>query len=262
MFYYSGKREEYFAEMDDAYRQKQFPKGFLASQVKRWKKERRSSVRGIALIVLWAVVSVGWFVYTAYDVIVKGIPIRGSDLLKGGEILLGSLFVAYYISVFRGKKDKVENERQIVREYAKNSGLGEWEIDDFARQIMEPETRRLWFRGDWKATQYGDTGIMTRDFIWFARYWIVFKKSDIKIVCLYESPFRENYGDGKFLYNLWVDLIADKDRVISAMIDKEAVDYLVEYIRECNPDVDTLEGRVLKNEEHEEFMKTLDFRLW
>ena len=37
IFDYKEKIEDYFVEMDDAYRQRNFPKGFFASQVKKWR---------------------------------------------------------------------------------------------------------------------------------------------------------------------------------------------------------------------------------
>ena len=37
IFDYKEKIEDYFVEMDDAYKLRNFPKGFFASQVKRWR---------------------------------------------------------------------------------------------------------------------------------------------------------------------------------------------------------------------------------
>ena len=37
------------------------------------------------------------------------------------------------------------------------------------------------------------------------------------------------------------------------MTEKAAGEFLIEFIKECNPEVDTMEGRVLTEEEHEKF---------
>ena len=55
-----------------------------------------------------------------------------------------------------------------------------------------------------------------------------------------------------------MDLLVDKQRKISAMTEKAAGEFLIEFIRECNPEVDTMEGRVLTEEEHEELRKLLE----
>ncbi len=54
-----------------------------------------------------------------------------------------------------------------------------------------------------------------------------------------------------------MDLLVDKQRKISAMTEKAVGEFLIEFIRECSSDVDTMEGRVLTEEEHEKFYEKI-----
>lgn len=250
IFDYKEKIEDYFVEMDDAYRQRNFPKGFFASQVKRWRIGWVYCVYGIVLFLCILTIAVSGFLK-------NGIAIRSfrdffdiAQIL--GSIIISTIFVVPIIKMWR--TEGIKGESEIIQKYMKNSGMSRSDLQEFARQVMEPGTKRIWLKGEAYSLGGKDTGIMTRDFIWFQRFWCVLRKSDIKIIYFYESTYTEySSGGGLSLYHLWIDLLADKQRKISAMTEKAAGEFLIEFIKECNPEVDTMEGRVLTEEEHEKF---------
>ena len=254
IFDYKEKTEDYFVEMDDAYRQRNFPNGFFASQVKRWRIGWIYCVCGVILFVCILAITVSGFLK-------DGMVIRSfRDFFNIAKILvsiiISVIFVVPIIKMWR--TEGIKGESEIMEQYMKSSGMSQSDLQEFARQVMEPGTKRIWLKGEAYSLGGRDTGIMTRDFIWFQRFWCVLRKSDIKIICFYESINTEySRGGGIGLYHLWMDLLVDKERKISAMTEKAAGEFLIEFIRECSPEVDTMEGRVLTEEEHEKFYEKI-----
>ena len=254
IFDYKEKIEDYFVEMDDAYRQRNFPKGFFASQVKKWRIGWVYCTFSIALFL--------YFLSIAGSVFLRnGIAIRSFWDFFNMARILGAIIIStvLFIPLIKTwKAEGIKGESEIIQKYMESSGMSQSDLQEFARQVMEPGTKRIWLKGEAYSLGGRDTGIMTRDFIWFQQCLCVLKKSDIKLICFYESTHTEySRGGGISLYHLWIDLLVDKERKISAMTEKAAGEFLIEFIRECNPEVDTMEGRVLTEEEHEKFYEKL-----
>ena len=87
IFDYKEKIEDYFVEMDDAYRQRNFPKGFFASQVKRWRIGWVYCVYGIVLFLCILTIAVSGFLK-------NGIAIRSFRDFFDIAPILGSIIIS------------------------------------------------------------------------------------------------------------------------------------------------------------------------
>ena len=254
IFDYKEKIEDYFVEMDDAYKLRNFPKGFFASQVKRWRNGWLYCVFSMALFFYILTIMISGFLK-------NGIAIRSFQDFFNIARILGFIIISaiLFIPLMKmWRTNKIKGESEVIEKYMKSSGMSQSDLQEFARQVMEPGTKRIWLKGEAYSLGGRDTGIMTRDFIWFQRFWCVLRKRDIKMICFYESTNTEySRGGGIGLYHLWIELLVDKERKISAMTEKAAGEFLIEFIRESSPEVDTMEGRVLTEEEHEKFYEKL-----
>lgn len=228
--------------MDEKYRAKHYPKGFIAAAV----KDARGG--GVALIICGAVLA---FIGAGILWLLIRTMIGGDfDLSQDISVvvvlgIVGLVFLVPGILLVRyGIKRSRLGENEWIQETVKASGYPESVVQDFANQALEDQSIVL------QLGSSGVKGFLTRDYISF--YNTMIKIEDIAGAYFVETSYTANInGRTKRMYNTNIKVVSKHKTAIGSEAKEKTVKQLLDMLLQKNPAIDTQGGRLLGEEEFE-----------
>ncbi len=248
--------KEYIVKMDEAYRNKHYPKGSF------FEKAAGANKRGnITLAVMAALVSV---LLGALMVFLIGLTRDHSAQGDGESVKIGLIFIAVtavllllcvfgFVVAVRHLKDGAE---EVMKKAAKNSGLTEEDMREFERQALQSDSYVLCLAGKVSAAMSGQKdGILTRDYIWLGDYRsCILKRADIVGASLYHWYY---YVNKKRVRSLSLAVLSGKDVLSSVEATEEAGRELMKTLAEAHPSIQVHDGILEEGKEFDAWRKEL-----
>lgn len=235
--------KNYFIPMNDDYRKKNYPNGFLDGAAKAMKSV------GNVLIVL-AVVLLVLFV----PLVILGIKVAVQGMLSGYRLDVttglsfagvGIVFVIPAILCFRyGKKCKKKSSEKLLSDWAKKNNYTENIIKDYVNQVLDNDTYIMNIAGEFNAKNNVGRGFLTRDFL--ALNGVIMKQEDVHSIYLVipEST----------ITGLTIAVLAKNHSAVSPA-KKEAVEELIAMLTSRNLNIETKQGKILTQKEFREIFQ-------
>lgn len=231
--------------MDEKYRAKHYPKGYLAAMVKDAKGA------GVALIICGAVLALigAGILKMVISVATEGdFDISENVGVVVFLVIVGLVFLIPGILIIRyGIKRNRLGEDGWIRENVEASGYQESEIRDFANQALEDGTLVL------KLGTSGIRGLLTRDYIAFQN---IIKIEDIAGVYFVQTSYTVNVnGKTRRMYNKNIKIVSKHNTVSGSEAKEESVRQIANLLMQKNPAIDTQDFRLLSEDEFEKMLE-------
>lgn len=233
--------------MDEKYRAKHYPKGYLAAAV----KDARGA--GVALIICGAVLALigAGILKMLISVMLEG----DFDISENVSVvvilaIVGLLFFIPGILLVRyGFKRNRLGEDGWIQENVQASGYQESVIRDFANQALEDGTLVM------KLGTSGIRGLLTRDYIAFQN---IIKIEDIAGAYFVETSYTVNVnGKTRRMYNKNIKIVSKHNTVAGSEAKEESVRLIIDLLLQKNPAIDTQGGRLLSENEFDKMVEEM-----
>lgn len=250
--------ENYFTPMNERYKNKNYPHGFLAGASKNLHSA------GTALFVLSVVLFVLFIPLTIFGIYfaVHGMLGGVKSDMSGGLLLtvIGLVFVIPAIFCFRyGRKLKRKTSSDLPGEWAKKFNYTESVIQNYIDQALDNDTLIIHIAGDFEADNGTGIGLLTRDFLGLNG--AIMKREDIIAIYLVKAADTVSAGNKiKTVYILKIAVCAKNCSVMSPA-KEEAVNELISMLIKENPNLQTKPGVILSEKEFKEITQELSATL-
>lgn len=235
--------------MDEKYRKKHYPNGFIAAMAKN---ERGG---GVALIICGAVLALmgAGILWMLIEVTLDG-GFNVSENL-GVMVFFGIVGLIFLVPgillIWYGIKRSKVGEDGWIKESMVASGCQESTVRDFANQVMEDGSLVL------QLGTSGRKGFLTRDYICFQN--IIIKMEDIAGAYFVETSYTANInGKIKRFYVKNIMVVSNHNTKNGSEARESTVKQLLDMLTQKNPAIDTQGGRLLSEKEYEDKVKELN----
>lgn len=227
--------------MDGVYRQKHYPKGFLAAAAKA---ERGGGI--VAFVFGTILTLLGLGLLGLIIALASGSSMVEIVIVAG----LGLFFLLTGIFLLRfGIRSIRRGENGVLQKLIKGSGYSESEVRDFANQAMENGSMQITFGSS------GIKGLLTRDYFFLQN---VMKMEDIESVYAVSLSSTVNVnGKMKAIWDTYIAVIAKHQIKAVIQAKEDTVKKVQELLLQKNPGIDTADGRIIPQKEYYEIEKQL-----
>lgn len=245
--------DKFFVLLNENLRRKYYPDGFF-SYLRKSRKGMRNCllpVLGIFLIFFSCCTLLGlWLVITNLhdkDIMIPVIL----DLIGISVCVMLILVMRWLLRV--GKM----SEEDWIKEMAKANHYPESDIREFGSQAVAADAYILHLDG--KLKNNADTGLLTRDYIFFGIYSLL-KISDITLACFTEDSDTNMVSTGGHsvtttFCELRIALLSNKKNLARKKATRESGHVLMKVLKERNPDIEIREEGITKMKELEAMCK-------
>lgn len=244
---------KYLIQMNDDYKKKNYPNGFLAGASKNTKNA------GIILYVLAAFL---FIVFTPLTIaglwfVIQGMMKGDKTETTGGLVfcVIGLVFVLPAILfLLLGTKYLRRDQGKLLEIWARDNNYSEQVIREYTNQVLNNDTYIMHIAGEFEAKSNVGVGFLTRDFI--AIHGVVMKRKDLIAVCLVNTTDTIGVGNKiKPVKVLKIAFLSKDGRCVMSPVKKEAAKELTDMLIKQTPDIDTRMGNILTEKELEEFIQ-------
>uniref|UniRef100_UPI0040575CA9 hypothetical protein n=1 Tax=Acetatifactor sp. TaxID=1872090 RepID=UPI0040575CA9 len=248
--------EHLFQKMDEAYIQKHFPNGLIFEKV-----SKKIKTSGIVLVIfilapifLGSLYGMIWSARRALEWMAEGHDDMGIAI--GICVFFAVITLIFLILIIVTLKGSNKKQGDYIASSAKQSKLPESEIRCFEQQAVASDCYILKLTAGLDRVLSNNTnqdGLLTRDYIYLADpAQTVIRIKDLKVCCFEEYTY---YVNNKKVKNLAIRLIASNGVTVSSDTTQKAGLALMELLGERNPEIDTLDGKVLQEGAYMEYYK-------
>lgn len=247
--------ETYFKKMEEAYIRKHYPKRSVFAAIDKSNKKNQGSnfIVLVIMLVLMAALTVFGITRTM-EYQASG----ESDMIKIGMIISAVGFILSVLMiglmVLTVKRSRMGAET-LLKKCAKDSGLKESELREFEGQAMASDSYILKLTGKINGAIGGQKdGILTRDFVYLGdSSQIVMRCSNVISAILVDMVIYITVNKTrKTVHYLGIRLVSEQGIQATAETTKEAGMALQAMLREKNPQLDTGDGVVMSEKQHDQ----------
>ena len=241
--------EQYFEKMNNKYIEKYYPNRSVFEKVaKSMKKGSMFAYIFFGLLIIGSIAGAVWIINQNISYQQSG----DLDMAETGTIIAWFfgifallMLVPIVVTVLRNKK-KSSDWMAIC---AKKSKLNETQLKEFEQQAMSSDSYILKLE---KGSTAAVTGILTRDYVYLGDLSLtVIRCEDIASVCMVDVVSTSTTNNHTIkTHDLAIKILSKEKVEAESVVNKVSGKALIELLLERNPNINTFDGKVLKEREY------------